>query len=511
MAAGTRSTSTLPANVLSPIGNPAVTILSRFPIVGLPQSFGVAPLVLAALAALGGRHVALLVWAAVMGVVTAVFALGTATPWFSIYRALPGLGMFRGPERVLLLTDFALAVAAAIAVDGLVRGPDLATPPRRRMVLATIALTATAAALATAVRHDVPGALLVTAGVVAGALAWRFVAGTRIAVVVGVIALAIVGGEIFARTHLKTVFPYTAEKVAWMQSHDPSYRYLALGDRHDRLWLWSTLDPQFTAKQATRHRLRSIEDYEPMNFTRQNRYLTYFGQGVVTDFVNGMPFIGYVPGGLGPPPNGTSPGTRRRLLDIAAVGRIVMPAKRAADPRTVSFLAAAGLSAAQSAGPLATVTNPNAMPRAFVVYRTAAAPPEAELLARLADPGFDPLALAYVEGDPGFTPASDAPPRGGAARFVEDGEDVAEVETAAAAPALLVLADTYAPGWSATVDGVAARIVPTNFLFRGVAVPAGTHRVRFVYRPWTIPAGQAMSVVGLLALALLWRRAASTS
>jgi hypothetical protein len=271
------------------------------------------------------------------------------------------------------------------------------------------------------------------------------------------------------------------------------------------------LDPQFAAKQATRHRLRDVEDYEPMNYTRQNRYLTYFGQGAVTDFVNGMPFVGYVPGGADPPPNGTSPGTRRRLLDIAAVGRIVMPAKRAADARTAQFLSAAGLSGIQSAGPLATVTNPNALPRAFVVYRTAAAPPEAELLPRLADAGFDPLALAYVEGGPDFAPASDAPPRGAAARFIEDGEDVVEVETDAAAPALLVLADTYASGWSATVDGIAATIRPTNYLFRGVAVPAGTHRVRFVYRPWTIPAGQALSILGLVALALLWRRPPTTS
>jgi hypothetical protein len=511
MAAGTRSSSTLPANVLSPIGNPAVTILSRFPIVGLPHSFGTAPLVLAALAALGGRHVALLLWAEILGIVTAVFALGTSTPWFWIYRALPGLGMFRGPERVLLLTDFAVAVAAAIAVDGLVRGPDPATPPRRRAILAALSLGAAAAALAVAARHDVPGALVVAACVVVGACAWRFVAGTRVAVVVGAVVLIAVGAEIFFRTHLKMVFPYTAEKVQWAQRHDPTYRFLALGARHDRLWLWSTLDPQFASKQATRHRLRSIEDYEPMNLTRQNRYLTYFGRGAVTDFVNGMPFIGYVPGGLGPAPNGSSPGVRRRLLDLGAVGRIVMPANAAGQPRTAAFLSAAGLSGIQSLGPMALVANPDAAPRAFVVYRTAAAPPEEELLRRLADPGFDPLALAYVEGDPGFAAAPDAPPRGSAARFVEDGEDVVEVAVDAAAPALLVLADTYASGWSATVDGVAAPIVAANFLFRGVPVPAGTHRVRFVYRPWTIPAGQVSSVVGLVVLALLWRRPAPTS
>ena len=152
------------------------------------------------------------------------------------------------------------------------------------------------------------------------------------------------------------------------------------------------------------------------------------------------------------------------------------------------------------------VRNPYALPRAYVVHRTSPAPPVAELLPRLADPSYDPLASVWVEGDPGFVPAADAPARGTPARFVTDAEDVVEVETTAPAAGLLVLADTYASGWHATVDGNAAPIVPTNHLFRGVPVPAGTHRVRFTYRPWTVPVGQLLSLVGVALLAALsWR------
>jgi uncharacterized membrane protein YfhO len=64
-----------------------------------------------------------------------------------------------------------------------------------------------------------------------------------------------------------------------------------------------------------------------------------------------------------------------------------------------------------------------------------------------------------------------------------------------------VLADTYYPGWIATVDGVPAAILATNHLFRGVPAPAGTHRIRFAYRPRSLRLGAALSLLTALALA----------
>ncbi len=73
-------------------------------------------------------------------------------------------------------------------------------------------------------------------------------------------------------------------------------------------------------------------------------------------------------------------------------------------------------------------------------------------------------------------------------------------------PGLVVLADAYYPGWIATVDGTPALVLPTNHLFRGVPAPAGTHRVRFEYRPASVILGAAASVVGWLVILLLaWR------
>jgi uncharacterized membrane protein YfhO len=73
--------------------------------------------------------------------------------------------------------------------------------------------------------------------------------------------------------------------------------------------------------------------------------------------------------------------------------------------------------------------------------------------------------------------------------------------------ALLVLADTWFPGWHAKVDGRDAPIVRTDQLLRGVVIPSGTHSVEFVYRPLSWRIGWIVSLLTAVALAAaVWRR-----
>ena len=73
----------------------------------------------------------------------------------------------------------------------------------------------------------------------------------------------------------------------------------------------------------------------------------------------------------------------------------------------------------------------------------------------------------------------------------------------------LVLSDTYFPGWSATVDGEPAEILPAQGVFRAVWVPAGEHLVQFVYRPWSFAIGAVVTglcLLSALAGARIWRK-----
>jgi hypothetical protein len=77
------------------------------------------------------------------------------------------------------------------------------------------------------------------------------------------------------------------------------------------------------------------------------------------------------------------------------------------------------------------------------------------------------------------------------------------VATESDSPALLVLRDAFYPGWNATIDGAPAEIYPVDVLFRGVAVPAGAHEVRFVYDPPVWRWGRILSGAGIVVWLLL--------
>jgi hypothetical protein len=67
-------------------------------------------------------------------------------------------------------------------------------------------------------------------------------------------------------------------------------------------------------------------------------------------------------------------------------------------------------------------------------------------------------------------------------------------------PGLVILADTYYPGWHLTIDGQRAPILRANRMMRGAAVGRGEHRLVYVYDPWSFRVGRAIS---LLAVAIL--------
>jgi hypothetical protein len=67
-------------------------------------------------------------------------------------------------------------------------------------------------------------------------------------------------------------------------------------------------------------------------------------------------------------------------------------------------------------------------------------------------------------------------------------------------PGLVILAETYYPGWRLTIDGEPARILRANRMMRGAAVRAGEHRLVYVYDPWSFRIGGIVSLLGLTML-----------
>jgi len=77
------------------------------------------------------------------------------------------------------------------------------------------------------------------------------------------------------------------------------------------------------------------------------------------------------------------------------------------------------------------------------------------------------------------------------------------IRVTAKAPALLVLADAYYPGWKAYLDGQPSPIMRANFAFQAVTVPAGEHTIVFRYEPSYWRPSVALLLLGCVALFLL--------
>jgi len=82
--------------------------------------------------------------------------------------------------------------------------------------------------------------------------------------------------------------------------------------------------------------------------------------------------------------------------------------------------------------------------------------------------------------------------------FVRDALDEVELTVNSPSPALLLLADMMAPGWTVTVDGESAEILTADLVLRAVALEAGPHTVVFRYRDPSVRSGLTLTLVGLV-------------
>ncbi len=79
----------------------------------------------------------------------------------------------------------------------------------------------------------------------------------------------------------------------------------------------------------------------------------------------------------------------------------------------------------------------------------------------------------------------------------DDGESLSLTVRDNPTASLLVVSDTFYPGWFATVDNQQTDIYPVNINYRGVIVPAGDHKLSFTYRPKSLLYGVYISIASL--------------
>ncbi|MFZ4619914.1 MAG: YfhO family protein [Bacteroidota bacterium] len=139
------------------------------------------------------------------------------------------------------------------------------------------------------------------------------------------------------------------------------------------------------------------------------------------------------------------------------------------------------------------------LPRAFFVNRYEVTS-GLNVLNNIKEMRFDPKDVAYMLDDPKIK--VDAPKAGAKAEYTHLGIQDLELKVNATGNNLLFLSESWYPvGWKAYVDGNETAIHRLNYMFRGIIVPQGEHKVTMSFEPNGFYFGKNLSLwINLLIL-----------
>lgn len=473
-------------------------------------------LVLLLVALFDRRHRGAVAFFASVLLVAMLLALGQHTPLFTAYLALPGSTLFRVPDRFAVLATLGLAVVVGFGIDALAR----------RTGATAVACLAVAVVLLLGAALAPPAAIQWLDGLGAGdrhrtqlsgqlrALGWWMAGmggllgmawGTAphglapMRALVPLLLFVSLGLLIEPGLHL----PETRDDAHRMTA--PLAEYLRAHQGFDRTLL-AEGGPALTRAPARSGLLERIYVVGDRENVYPRRLAELFARLSNPD-VDLRAMVGRTLAASDFPrlPQGETlaslRGPERRLLDLLGVRFVVDgPKGPFVPPGATSPYPAVGV-----VGGMRVFRNPDAMPRAFLVYAAEVLPADG-VLDRLASPDFDFRRVAILETPPTL-PLSTLPSGAtGNAVIVAYEPHTVEVLVTTAANALLVLTDQWYPGWIATLDGREVPLQIADYVFRGVSVPPGVHRVRFRYEPTAFRAGVgvfvAVAVLLLVALAM---------
>jgi hypothetical protein len=84
--------------------------------------------------------------------------------------------------------------------------------------------------------------------------------------------------------------------------------------------------------------------------------------------------------------------------------------------------------------------------------------------------------------------------------FYSQGLNKVTVTASSELDTILVLSESYAPGWRVYLDGKEAELLVANFAYRAVVFPQGEHKVEYIYSPKSFRIGKWISISTLLFL-----------
>lgn len=376
-----------------------------------------------------------------------LFALGDATPFFPLVRAVvPGLSQLRVPPRSLLLGAFGLAMLAGQGFDALQALPRKMIGRVAAALFTAYLLIGAASWIAgaeqTAQHRLIEVVPWIISGMfvgIAGLWSWG---GMRRRLSAGAFATFLAAMLVMDLT-LVNLTSLKAESVDIDPLAELAAEHTPAGQR--------VFSPSYSLTQPSSAEL-GLESADGINPLQLRSYRAYMARAAGFDASGYSVTLPPFPGGAVDAPWGFDP-------DLDRLGTLAVATLAADYP-----LDAPGLELLGRGDGVYLYRNPRALPRAWIERAN------------------DTDEVQELNWSPN------------------------RIELRVEGGGRLVLSEVDYPGWTATVDGVEAAIVPYAGLLRSVELPPGPHVVRFEFRPMSVYAGAAISLLGLLITGSLWIR-----
>ncbi len=509
------------------------------PFTDYPQYLGLPLLLLALLGLLLRRDR----WAwmlASLALLATLVSLGRNGPMYRLfYEVLPGFNKFRVPVMILILQEYAVVLLAAAGMDELLACLDRSGRPKwlssalalplilLGVILLALGSVASGALTDASLRHwsslrpQVPlDALRAVAHLAVGD-----------ALRLGLVLLVAVGAAV---AHRRGRLPAAGLLVVWGVliffdlwavdrpiTHPERYLKAAARDEQGRMVSAdapAVIQPvevarSYVASNGALEFLAGVESYPrvwPLGALAQEN--VYGPQGIVS--LGGyhaakLRIYESLRRRLYPARGGVDLG----LVKLLAAGWVHV--ETPLDEATLTALSQRGMSLEEAYRGDGGVVyrNRGAGPRCWLVDSfelerpgtdTTSSEPEPAVLGRVLD-GHLPLErLAVLSAAPVPAPAPGAE---GSIERLEESEQRIVFTARLDRPAVAVFADVFYPDWRVVVDGRRAKLLRADYALRAVALPAGEHRIEFVYHDGAFQAGRWIQRVSflliLLALALV--------
>lgn len=265
-----------------------------------------------------------------------------------------------------------------------------------------------------------------------------------------------------------------------------------------RYWGYGTAG--IAANFASQYGIFSPEGYDPLYPARYGEFLYSYRTGrLLSGFDNATRSDAAVASSFGD--GGLSDAKKEKILRALSVSVIL---DRDENGSTAEIFPPDTFEKTQKIADWSFYRHMNAAPRAFLTGDIRYYTDKADFSRQFFAENFDPSsAVLFAKSTPLQSIQQTAT---GSARITAYEPERVVIQTKSRSPALLVLTDTYYPGWSADIDGVPADIFPANWTLRAVPVPSGAHTVTMTYTPNSIRLGIFLSIISSAGLAVLLLR-----